>query len=302
MIKVSVILTTYNSEEVVERAIKSFQNQTGLNEKFELEIIVVDDCSKDKTPEIVRSLNVELLSTNYNSGGPNVGRNIGLKRSSGDYICIADHDDEWNKDKILSVLPYLDIVPIVSSGFEVYDTSTNRSEVRVKKNCKSFLKYQKNETFLTKLSKTKTGQQTYLGSIIFSCELKDILFEEHFGVVDYDWILNLFHEKSSIEVCKPLYKRYVDGQNLSLNENYRRIDFYYSLLFIEKFQEKYPKEYIQAYRRIHATRAKYYYLLGDMKKARFYFLKSELSIKNFLYYFTTFVGADFVKNRFKVFG
>lgn len=82
---------------------------------------------------------------------------------------------------------------------------------------------------------------------------------KHFGVVDFDWVLRLFNNNASIEVCDSLYTRFVDGQNLSLNENYRRKDFYYSLDFIENFQAEYPKEVKLAYKKIHGSRARYFY-------------------------------------------
>lgn len=94
MKKVSVILTTYNSEKFVSKVIDSILNQKGVDELFQLELIVVDDCSQDKTREILKNYNLEFLTTGENSGGPNKGRNLGLKAATGDYICIADHDDE----------------------------------------------------------------------------------------------------------------------------------------------------------------------------------------------------------------
>ena len=54
--KVSVIVTTYNSEKTIERAIESVLNQTGYKKQFDIQLIVVDDCSTDGTFEIVGSL------------------------------------------------------------------------------------------------------------------------------------------------------------------------------------------------------------------------------------------------------
>ena len=49
MIKVSVILTTYNSENQIQEVIDSIYKQEGRDELFELELLVVDDCSTDAT-------------------------------------------------------------------------------------------------------------------------------------------------------------------------------------------------------------------------------------------------------------
>ena len=299
---ISVILTTYNLEKYIQRTIQSILNQRGIGREFELELIVVDDCSTDNTIEILKRNNINYLSTKKNSGGPNKGRNIGLKAASGDYICISDHDDEWKENKIISLLPYLERVPIVTSGYTLIDMTTGKKTERICRNKESFIFYDRNITYQSKLAKSLGGQNTFLGSIIYRSELKDILFEETFGVVDFDWIIRLFHQNSSIEVCDSLYNRYVDGSNLSLKESYRRKDFDYSLMFIKQYENLYPKEVRISYRKIHGTMARYYYLMNNMKKARFYFAKSGFSWKIFTYYMTTYFGSSFIKKKFKVFG
>lgn len=301
MKKVSVIVTTYNSELTIEKTIQSILNQDGVNQNFELELIVVDDCSLDKTREILQNYDLLLLSTEVNSGGPNKGRNIGLKNATGDYLCIADHDDVWQKHRILTVIPYLLKVPIVSSGYTLVDQLNNRNIVRVGSPNKPYLYFARNQTFTDRLTKSLKGQNVY-GSIFFSKKLKDVYFEEHFNQVDYDWILRLFHNNDSIEVCDSLYYRNVSGNNLSLNESYRKTDFYYSLMTIETYEEQYPAQVRKAYLRIHGSRARYYYLMGNMKKARFYFLKSQWGLKTFLYYITSFAGSGIVKKKFNIFG
>lgn len=300
---VSVIITTYNSSKYIQRMINSILNQDGYGLTFDIELIVVDDCSTDNTVELLKAYNLILIQNSKNSGGPNKGRNLGLKRASGDYICIADHDDEWKKDRIISVLPFLEKVPIVSSGYTLIDQQTNTRIERVANfNEENHLFFDANSTFLKKLQKSLKGQNTYLGSLVYSKDLKNILFEENFGVVDFDWILRLFHKQSSIEVCRSLYNRYVYGNNLSLNEQYRRKDFYFSLFSIEEYQNLYPKETRIAYKKIHGSRARYFYLMNNMKMARCYFLKSQLSLKNIAYYITTYFGSKYVRKKFNIFG
>lgn len=299
---VSVIVTTYNSEKSIERLLNSIVNQSGIGKEFDIELIVVDDCSTDKTVEIVKKYNSILLSTNKNSGGPNAGRNLGLKKASGDYICIADHDDEWKVNKTLLQLPFLEKVPVVTCGYTVNDQEKNKVFDKVNTSKIGFQYFEKNETFLKRLTKSLTGQNTYLGGIIYKKELKDILFEENFGVVDYDWLLRLLHDRDTIEVCEALYYRHVNRKNLSLNEDYRTKDFYFSLMFIEQYQELYPKEVKISYKKIHGSRARYYYLTNNMKMARRYFLRSQLNLKTIAYYLTSFWGSGYVIKKHNVFG
>lgn len=304
MKKISVILTTYNSEDQLQEVINSINNQEGRGTLFEIELLVVDDCSSDNTKSILLKNNVDFQLSNYNTGGPNYGRNIALKRCSGEYICIADHDDIWFTDRLKKLLDICHLAPIVTSGYILSDDSSLKQVARVSKAkaANGYLSFDKNETFLRKLAKSKSGQQTYLGSILFHSSLKHILFEEEFGMIDFDWVLKLFHNKISVEVCSALYLRKVKSDNLSLNEQYRINDYYFSLKTISAYKYEYPAEVICAEKRINGSLGRYYYLIGNMKLARKYLVKSTIELKTILYLITTFVGSKIVKRYFKIFG
>lgn len=302
MKKISVILTTFNGEKTVKKTIQSIIDQEGNGVEYLTELIIIDDCSTDNTFSILKKYNCILLKNEKNSGGPNKGRNLGLSLVTGDFICIADQDDIWKKDKIKSILPYLDSAPIITSGYEVVNVNTEKAFTRSNLFTKDYIAYGKNETFLKRLTKSLDGQNTYMGSLIYSSKLKDNLFEEHFGMVDFDWLLRLFHQQTSIEICKTLYERVLDGANLSLNETYRKNDFYYSLLTLEGYEKLYPKETALAFKKVHGSRARYYYVIGNMRKARYYFIRSKWNIKTLLYFLSTFAGSKFVKKHFNVFG
>ena len=304
MKKISVILTTYNSEDQLQEVINSINNQEGRGTLFEIELLVVDDCSNDNTKSILLKNNVDFQLSNYNTGGPNYGRNIALKRCSGEYICIADHDDIWFTDRLKKLLDICHLAPIVTSGYILSDDSSLKQVARVSKAkaANGYLSFDKNETFLRKLAKSKSGQQTYLGSILFHSSLKHILFEEEFGMIDFDWVLKLFHNKISVEVCSALYLRKVKSDNLSLNEQYRINDYYFSLKTISAYKYEYPAEVIFAEKRINGSLGRYYYLIGNMKLARKYLVKSTIELKTILYLITTFVGSKIVKRYFKIFG
>ena len=304
MKKVSVILTTYNSGDQLQEVIDSINNQEGKGELFELELLVVDDCSTDNTKDILVKNGVDFQKTSQNAGGPNHGRNLALKQCAGEFICIADHDDIWFSNKIKNLLAVSHIATIVTSGYVLSDVSSLRKEVRVSKSVdkKGYLEYEKNETFLSKLIKSKVGQQTYLGSILFHSSLKHILFEEECGMIDFDWVLKLFYNQKSVEVCSVLYLRKVEGNNLSLNEQYRINDYYYSLKTISVYKREYAAAVKCAEKRINGSMGRYYYLIGDMKLARKYLSKSTIELKTILYLITTFVGNKLVKKYFKIFG
>lgn len=90
---ISVIIPTYNREKTIEYCIKSIINQT----LKPFEIIIVDDCSDDKTIEIVEKMNInnlKIIKLEKNSGAQ-VARNTGVLESTGKWIAFQDSDDEW---------------------------------------------------------------------------------------------------------------------------------------------------------------------------------------------------------------
>lgn len=301
MIKVSVILTTYNSESFIEETINCILNQEGLNELFTLEILVMDDCSKDQTEQICNKYDLEFHSNEQNSGGPNKGRNLGLRKATGDYICLCDHDDKWSSDKLKSQLEYAHLAPIISGGYCVQNTTTNKTIIRGN-NIIAPKFFDKNETLKSLLKRSFSGQVVYLSGILFSAELKVIEFEETFGFLDYDWFVRLFENQKSLQVPSILFTRVVGNTNLSFNEKYRLLDYEIGINTIENYKVKYPKECAIGRSKFNGTLARYYYLIGDMPESRKYLKLSGFNTKNVLYYLTSFYGHRIVKKYFHFFG
>jgi len=99
---ISVIIPMYNAEKTIIRALNSIVEQTY---KSELEIIVVNDGSKDNSKQLVEdfiSLNKELdiKLIDQQNGGVSKARNTGLKNAKGNYIALLDSDDAWLKNKL----------------------------------------------------------------------------------------------------------------------------------------------------------------------------------------------------------
>ena len=95
---VSVIIPAYNREGTVLRAINSVLGQTFRD----LEVIVVDDGSTDRTVEVVnqdQDGRIRLLRHIRNMGAAEA-RNTGMKAAAGRYIAWLDSDDEWMPDKL----------------------------------------------------------------------------------------------------------------------------------------------------------------------------------------------------------
>jgi glycosyltransferase involved in cell wall biosynthesis len=95
MLLVSVIIPAYNREKFIERAIRSVQSQDVTN----IEIIVVNDGSTDKTPQIVQEMTKTdsriRLIRHEKSRGAQAARNTGIRNANGEWIAFLDSDDEW---------------------------------------------------------------------------------------------------------------------------------------------------------------------------------------------------------------
>ena len=88
---ISVVLSTYNDEQTISHAIKSILNQSYLN----FELIIINDCSTDKTKEIIQSFDDSRLiyMENQKNIGRSRSRNRGIKIAKGEFIAIMDGDD-----------------------------------------------------------------------------------------------------------------------------------------------------------------------------------------------------------------
>ena len=105
MSKVSVIIPTYNCARYITGAINSVISQTYKN----LEIIVIDDGSKDNTKETLEYyMKAGLINYIYQENkGPAGARNEGIRTATGEYIAFLDADDLWMKDKLQLQIDYI---------------------------------------------------------------------------------------------------------------------------------------------------------------------------------------------------
>lgn len=304
MYKVSVVIAAYNSMRTLRRCLQSVKNQGGNGSLFDLEIIIVDDHSSDGTWEFINEdKEVIAFRTPAPSGGPNKGRNIGFAKSSGEYIAMLDHDDEWMPEKLQRQLEVAPQVKIVTADFKIIDEATGRTDYYSSLSDKVIF-YRPNELFKKLLTGDSDVKNPLFNpsSVLIHKDLRHIRFEEHFGACDYDYKLRVTQRQPAARICAPLVTRYVRSDNLSLDSFYRRMTYYYSQLALEEYEDEYPKEVARAVRSLNGSRGRYYYKIGDMKKARKYLLKSRRDWKTLAYLITSFAGSEWVKKKFRVFG
>ncbi len=100
-LRFSIIMPAYNAEKYIERSINSVLDQSFEN----YELIVVDDCSKDRTFEKIKQYGGKVValqnSENKRAGG---ARNTGLNAAKGEYIIFLDSDDMlYEKDTLKKI-------------------------------------------------------------------------------------------------------------------------------------------------------------------------------------------------------
>ena len=102
---VSVIVTNYNYEKYISRAVRSCINQSHVNH----EVIVVDDCSTDNSVKVLQPFKeqIKIVSTGTN-GGVAVAANKGVNESRGQFFIRVDADDYVNSDMCYMMKTYLE--------------------------------------------------------------------------------------------------------------------------------------------------------------------------------------------------
>lgn len=98
--KISIVMTAYNVEQYIEQAIKSCLLQT----HEDIELIIVEDCSTDRTKEIIEQYVArdERIRTIYHESnmGAGWGRRHGIDMANGEYFITVDADDWLEEDFI----------------------------------------------------------------------------------------------------------------------------------------------------------------------------------------------------------
>ena len=101
---ISVIIPVYNGAHFLHRAVASVLEQN----YSALEIIVVDDGSKDDIEAAVRALPVDVRFFRQDNAGPAAARNRGIRDASGAYLAFLDVDDLWPAHNLASLLDVME--------------------------------------------------------------------------------------------------------------------------------------------------------------------------------------------------
>lgn len=265
-VKISVIINCLNGQEFLKEAIESVINQTYTN----WEIVFLDNCSTDKSIEIVKNYNNDKIkifkSDKYLVCGE--ARNLAISKVTGKYIAFLDSDDIWEKTKLQMQLNLIE---------------KTKSKIVY---CNSFIKNNK----LKLLSKKKLPEGNLTkkiinnNPIIFSSVMfdSDIFFKENYRFNKYEIIedLDLFFRLSknyNFSVVQSPLVVYRDHQNMISKKKFElHIDELSN--WADKFKNEIDKNDL------------------DKMKSKIYYNKSSINLKN--YHFEDFFeNLKFVKQN-----
>lgn len=210
MYKISVIIPVYNSENYLGDTIQSVINQTIGFENIEL--LLIDDNSTDNSRIIIDEYskkydNVVPIFLEDNHGFPGYGRNVGINKSTSEFIMFLDNDDEYNPEiceKLYETIVETD-ADLVDCRFDQIDYLSTITSPRYDFNIKpEDIVYYGNINIWTKIFKR---------SMLVENDIKfitDGLNEDSLFSIEY--FLNI---EKLISIDYIGYKHFIRGDNLS---------------------------------------------------------------------------------------
>jgi cellulose synthase/poly-beta-1,6-N-acetylglucosamine synthase-like glycosyltransferase len=124
---VTVLVDTYNHERFIEEALVSVVEQDF--PASEMEILVVDDGSTDRTPEIIRKFAPRVRYLRKSNGGQASAFNFGIPEARGEIVAFLDADDWWARNKLARVVEAMAADPevgIVGHGIVIVHRDGSR--------------------------------------------------------------------------------------------------------------------------------------------------------------------------------
>jgi glycosyltransferase involved in cell wall biosynthesis len=125
---ISIIIPVYNRQEFIKRSIDSVLDQ--IYKDFEL--IIVDDGSSDLTPDILKTYKDKIKVITTKNQGVSSARNLGIKASSGEWICFLDSDDVWQSDKLQCQIEFHKLHPHILFSHTFEKWVRNDKEIKQK--------------------------------------------------------------------------------------------------------------------------------------------------------------------------
>lgn len=232
---ISIIIPCYNAEQSLERCLNSVVSQYYQN----LEIIIVDDGSRDQTSDIYTKFKKEdyrIKVIKQNNSGVSKARNVGLKAVTGAYVCFVDSDDWVEKnycEELYNILAAENAdVSIIEASYEdengtiVYNKPISKDKIF------------DGQQALILLLEDQEIQSHPWGKLFKSSLLKNVRFPENLkSFEDYSTLFKIFDKAVKVVKSDKKLYHYVQRDN-SLSHNLSpetAYHFYLAIMEVFKF-------------------------------------------------------------------
>lgn len=217
--KISIIIPVLNREDSISRCLHSVMDQNYDN----LEIVVVDNGSSDRTIDIVnnfkkRDQRIRLLHAK--KLGVSSARNLGLSCSTGDYIMFLDSDDTIAPETIATLLKIS-----VKNGYLIVKCNykiENGNNIRIPSTLSG--EFAIDDKFWKIFFSSHKLNQVW-GQLIKREIVSDLKFDEEITMAeDYLFNYNLYKNVDKIYICdKNYYSYFYSEDGLNFNKNYKKV-------------------------------------------------------------------------------
>ena len=238
---ISIILTVFNQENVIEKTIRSVLAQTS----NDYELVIINDGSTDSSEKIIKTiLSVNKIRYNYlkiNNAGVSNARNVGIINSKGDYLLFLDGDDMINDNLVATLIPYTrKSIDLISFKYQIINEediiTTTHDSFPVPK--KSF--FSGPELFSHLILRTENYFVLWNSSIIYNREF--IIQNKIFYTLNIHPAEDTeFQLKSIYSSCSAIYinkclssYRSVEGSSMN-SYNINRLGAYLAMMNVIKF-------------------------------------------------------------------
>lgn len=234
---VSVIIPIYNIEKYIANCLNSIVNQT----YTDIEIVCVDDGSKDGSADIVKSFaqkDERIVYVYQKNSGLAAARNTGIKNSSGDYLIFVDGDDYLHLSAVALLAESCE-----KGGFDfvtslLYQTPSLDTSFEITSDCVAE-KIGCSE-YLTRCNDCSV--QSSCGKIYKREIFDDLMFDETLKVSeDMDFIFSLLQKKYSMGFLNNYLYYYYKRDN-SLSRRPFSTDFFDTVKVLENYSDLFFKE------------------------------------------------------------
>ncbi|UNK62862.1 glycosyltransferase family 2 protein [Buttiauxella ferragutiae] len=158
--KLSIIIPCYNVELYIGDCLSSIKNNVPYELQASLELVIVNDGSKDRTLQIIKefdwtdsNFNIKVIS--QDNMGLSSARNIGIAESSGEYVGFLDSDDIW----LSSISKVLEYIIKTSDDFDIVEFDAIRFHENIKSGKSGIFNY---------IKLNKTSHRESYKEIVFS--------------------------------------------------------------------------------------------------------------------------------------